>query len=165
MMRMNIAILAFLAACNPSPPAVLTEADLAAIRKVSDDFTKHIVASDWGALMKLYTEDAIVMPPGAPAAQGRAAIEAFLVAFPKVTEMDLALEEIEGRGDLAFVRGTYTMTLEIPGAPGPMTDKGKYLEIRRKQADGSWLLGRDIFNSNSPPPAPPPPEPASTSGT
>ncbi len=143
-----------LAACNSAPPS-LTEADRAAIQEVSDEFTSSYAAGDAAALMALYTEDATLMPPGGPAVKGRAAIEAFMEALPKVTEMIFTLEEVDGRGDLAFVRGGYRLTMEPPGAPGPVTDIGKFVEIRRKQANGRWLVAVDIFNSNSPPPAAP----------
>ena len=54
------------------------------------------------------------------------------------------------RDDLAYVLGTYTMTIVPPGAPGPIEDSGKYIEIRRRQPDGSWLISTDIFNSDLP---------------
>ena len=38
------------------------------------------------------------------------------------------------------------MTIEVDGAS--VEDVGKYIEIRRKQADGSWLLDVDMFNSD-----------------
>ena len=48
------------------------------------------------------------------------------------------------------------MTMNPPGAE-PVHEAGKYIEIRKKQADGSWLLYRDIYNSDMPAiPAPPP---------
>jgi ketosteroid isomerase-like protein len=52
------------------------------------------------------------------------------------------------------VLGTYTMTIVPPGAPGPVNDSGKYVEVRRKQSDGSWLIAVDIFNSDLPAPQP-----------
>ena len=61
---------------------------------------------------------------------------------------------VDGRDDLAYVVGTYTMTIVPPGAPGPINDSGKYVEIRRKQSDGSWLIAVDIFNSDLPTPEP-----------
>ena len=69
-------------------------------------------------------------------------------AFPRVTRAEFHVEEIDGYGDIAYVTGRYAMTLQPEGAPGPIDDRGKYIEIRRKQADGSWLLARDIFNSD-----------------
>jgi uncharacterized protein (TIGR02246 family) len=155
-MRTMIVGLLALAACG-TPPASLTEADRTAIREVSDEFTARFTAGDLAGLMELYTEDATFMPPGAPAVEGRAAIQAFMTAFPRVTAMNFDLEEVDGRGDLAFVRGSYRMTMDVPGAPGPVTDSGKFVEIRRKQTDGRWLVDVDIFNSDLPPPAPPAP--------
>ena len=32
----------------------------------------------------------------------------------------------------------------------PITDKGKYLEIWKKHADGSWKCVADMFNSDLP---------------
>jgi uncharacterized protein (TIGR02246 family) len=163
MKKLGLIAVAFsVAACNPAPPS-LTEGDTASIRGVSDEFRKNMVAGDWAPLVNLYTEDGVLMPPGGPSVEGRPAIDAFMKAFPKVTEMAFDLEEIDGRGDLAFVRGAYRMTMEIAGAPGPVTDEGKFVEIRRKQADGRWLIAVDIFNSNLPPPAPPTPT-AETTG-
>jgi len=36
----------------------------------------------------------------------------------------------------------------------PIEDRGKYLTIWRKQADGSWMVHRGTFNSDLPLPAP-----------
>ncbi len=41
--------------------------------------------------------------------------------------------EIEGLGDLAYDRGTYSQTVTPDGA-APIEDRGKYLTILRKQA-------------------------------
>jgi len=55
-------------------------------------------------------------------------------------------------GDLAYGYGTYELTMN--DAKGkPMTDHGKILEIWRKQADGKWKCGTDIWNSDLPVPA------------
>lgn len=58
--------------------------------------------------------------------------------------------EIDGRGDLAYERGTYALTIAASGTTPAMPDHGKYLTVRRKQADGSWLITADIFNSDVP---------------
>jgi ketosteroid isomerase-like protein len=56
--------------------------------------------------------------------------------------------EIEGNGNTAYTRGTYEITLMPPGAKTPSKASGKFIEIRKKQADGSWLLLRDFWNPN-----------------
>jgi ketosteroid isomerase-like protein len=35
----------------------------------------------------------------------------------------------------------------------PQRDRGKYIEVWRRQTDGSWLIADDIFNSSEPAPA------------
>ena len=57
--------------------------------------------------------------------------------------------EIQGQGDMAYDRGTYSMAVTPAGA-APIEDHGKYLTIWRKQADGSWKVARAIFNSDLP---------------
>jgi ketosteroid isomerase-like protein len=66
----------------------------------------------------------------------------------------IEVAEIEGTATMAWSRGTYKLTMMIPGAE-PMADHGKFLEIWAKQADGSWKVKHDIFNSDLPLPAPP----------
>ena len=129
---------------------MLSSLDRAAIKDVSERFAALFAAGDFARLARLYTEDAVVMPPHQPAVHGRAAFEKWIASFPRVSRVTLNNEEIDGRADIAYVRGTYTMTLHPEGAPGPVEDVGKYLEIRKRQPDGSWLLAVDIFNSNRP---------------
>ena len=44
--------------------------------------------------------------------------------------------------------------LVIPGVPEPIPLQGKLLQIYARQADGSWLLARDILNSDALPTGP-----------
>lgn len=52
---------------------------------------------------------------------------------------------------MAFARGTYSVKrTPVAGGETVETD-GKYMTIFKRQADGSWKIYRDIFNSNVPP--------------
>jgi len=46
------------------------------------------------------------------ARKGRAAIRTFIKEFPRLQRFTASPIEIEGRGDLAYVRGSYQMTFE-----------------------------------------------------
>jgi ketosteroid isomerase-like protein len=46
------------------------------------------------------------------------------------------------------------MTIHIPNVPIPASDRGTYIELWEKQADGSWKIARDIYNSDVAPAAP-----------
>lgn len=103
-------------------------------------------AGDAGAVAALYTEDAVLMPPNAPSAKGRAAIEAamtdVMIAMPaklEVTAVDLGHE-----GNMGFAMGTYTFT-----DGGNVIDKGKWVEVRKK-IKGKWYIHYDMWNSDMP---------------
>ena len=133
-------------------PAGLSEADRTAIRKAGETDLMMMIAKDWKGDLALYTEDAIQLPPNQAALQGKAAIQAWDEAFPPFSNFQEQSLEIEGQADLAYDRGTYSMTVTPPGA-APIEDRGKYLTIYRKQADGSWKIARVMFNSDLPLPA------------
>lgn len=52
----------------------------------------------------------------------------------------LHIDEICGRGDMTFVSGHSTNT----SASGATVVVGSYLDIRLRQADGTWLFHRDL---------------------
>lgn len=88
------------------------------------------------------------MPPNATPARGRAAIAEFLAAFPTIPLFRAEMLRVEGEGDLAYVHGTYHLEMRMPD--GMVPDDGKYIEIWKRQADGSWRIAYDIFNSDLP---------------
>lgn len=138
-----------LAACRVAPPA-LTDADKASIRAAIDSLVANVRARRDSASAQLYTENASVMPPNAGIVEGRAAVRAWMTAFPPVSDFTLTPIEIDGRGDLAYVRGTFSFKIVGPDGHQVGEDHGKFLEIRRKQPNGEWLLAADIFNSDVP---------------
>ncbi len=163
----NLAIFTALtlsAACQPAPktdtmgsesaaaPAGLSAEDEASIRAVDAQWARAASAADGNALTALYTSDATLLPPGEPVAKGEA-IKKYNVemtnAFTGPTE--LTTTSVEGRGDLAYAVGTYraTLTPKKAGAKPLPTEEGKYLEVLKKQADGSWKIVYDMWNANA----------------
>jgi uncharacterized protein (TIGR02246 family) len=134
----------------------LSEADLRKIDDMTQAAMNAALARDFATWAALFLDDAVIYPPNEPAVKGRAAIRAWLEKFPPITEFKLNNEKVEGREDLAYVLGTYTMTITPPGAPGPVKDSGKFVTVVRRQRDGSWLGAVDMFSSDLPPPPPPP---------
>jgi ketosteroid isomerase-like protein len=146
-----LAAITVAAGCQPQP-AALSSADIAAIRASEEAFTQNGRTRKDSANAALYSENAVLMPPHEPALTGRPAIRRWLAAFPPMSDFGLTVVEIDGRGDLAYVRGTYALTIAASGKTPALPDHGKYVEVRRKQADGSWLIVLDIFNSDLPAP-------------
>jgi uncharacterized protein (TIGR02246 family) len=140
------------------------EADIKAIRKFFSDFCAAHKYNDGAKLAEFYTDDALLMPSDEPIVSGKAAIASrFQQDFEKFNvEVTTTPEEIEVSGNLAFVRGTFTLGL-IPKAEGEkmvLTFKG--ISILRKGTDCSWKTSCDIWNSDAPLP-PKPKEQASPS--
>jgi ketosteroid isomerase-like protein len=51
--------------------------------------------------------------------------------------------------DIAYSYGTYKLNFSGP-AGNPTEDRGKYLEIWKKQKDGTWKCAVDTWNSDLP---------------
>jgi len=162
------AMLLWSAACNSSPktesaslggvsesgPAGLSAADEAAVRAVDDAWGKAATAGDGKAIAALYTDDATLYPPNEGMVQGEAAkkyLADFVTSYS--VEAQLNTEAVEGSGDLAYAAGTYrlTATPKKPGAKAMPAEDGKYIEVMKKQPDGSWKIARDIWNMNAAP--------------
>ncbi len=142
-------------ACQPSA-APLTDEDVTAIRSLGASYAQAVLAGDMDAVVALYAEDAVEMPPNMAARSGKEAIRAAYVSEagsgPMAGEFALTSVEIDGSGDLAFDRGTFSWTGTPPGMTEPMTETGKYLCIVRRQEGGSWLWSSVIWNSDNPAP-------------
>lgn len=151
---------AMLLACHTGIGGHLSEPDKDRIRQVVDDATRTIVppTSDVDAYANLYyAEDARVLAPNAATVTGRQAIAALLRSAGAVQHFRATILSLEGRNDLAYVHGAYEMSVLPAGATEPVGDKGKYVEIWRKQRDGSWKVTLDIWNSDLASPVSPPP--------
>jgi ketosteroid isomerase-like protein len=101
-------------------------------------------AKDIDAMTALCAEDAVLLPPDAPAVFGR---DAVLATMQEMFASGLAIEledlEIKAENDLGYKAGRYRLRSE----DGALVDRGKYIEIWTK-VDGKWVLHRDIWNSS-----------------
>ena len=140
---------------NPAPPAGLSEADKAAIMAQRAAFVQALNAGDAAKAVEIFAPDAVVLMGNAPAIHGMAAITAFYAGLPPLGDFKVYGEEFESGGDLVVIRGAESATHMPPGATVAITDTGKYVEVWKKQADGTWKLLWDIGNSDRAP-APPP---------
>jgi ketosteroid isomerase-like protein len=136
-----------------STPA-FSDADAAAVRANIEEYRLTALAGQWDAWGATLTADVIALPPNQAPLIGREAAVAFGKAFPKLTSFTVTVDEVTGQGDLAYTRGTYAFTATTPDGAS-MNDGGSFLEIHRRQADGSWPYYRWIWHSDSPPSAGP----------
>ncbi|KPK60770.1 MAG: hypothetical protein AMS21_09355 [Gemmatimonas sp. SG8_38_2] len=140
-------------ACQPPAQEAgpLSEEDVAAITRTSDAWVEGYSTDDDAAMLAASTEDLVLMPPDMPALQGLQAAGEYLASFTGI-ELRVTRLEIDGRGDLAFERATYVASAAVEGMADPITYPGKYVNIWRRQADGSWLIAVCIWNGDEPTP-------------
>ena len=140
-----------LAACSP-PQRSDAEPVTAAVNAVWTRYSSSLNAGDLDSWLSLWTDDGVQLPPGELPVVGkdqlRARNKGVLDKF--TVNLSIATDEVGVAGDWAFARGMYTATL-TPKEGGPAIPiNGKYITILKRQADGSWKIHRDIFNSNVP---------------
>jgi len=165
-----VALLVLSAACQPRPKtetamvgggsdaaaaaASLSDEDKARIRAVDEEWARAAQAGDGEAIAALYAEDAVLLPPGEPIVKGEAA-KKYWVDFGKQFSgpTELNTMTVEGSGNVASAIGTYKMTLtpKKAGAKPLPTDEGKYIEVLKRQDDGSWKIIYDMWSPNAPP--------------
>jgi ketosteroid isomerase-like protein len=129
-----------------------------ALRDLDAQWSAAAGVKDVDKTVSYYSDDAVAMPPNAAIATTKETIRNVwkdLLASPglviswKATKVDVATS-----GDLAYLSGTYELTMNDASGK-PVNDRGKYLEVWEKQADGKWKCGADIWNSDLPPATPP----------
>lgn len=146
-------VLAAATACVQSQPPALSTSDSTALRALDSAFVGAILRRDWSALASQYADDAVLMPPAAPAVTGPTAISAwFAGAGLELLEFTTHLSAMEGQSNFAALRGTYRMVFTVPSAPVPVTDSGKFVWLARRGPDQRWRITTDIWNTNAPPP-------------
>jgi len=144
-----IAILSFATACNQATKATsaLTEEDKVALRAFAEKDSAIIISKKWDELTAEYSTDAVRMPPNMPVVEGRDAIRKFLHTYPPVKNFNFQLVDLQGEGNLAYMRGAFNITFMISDS-NSVSDTGKILIVFKKQTDGSWMRVVDSWNSD-----------------
>ena len=165
--RLCVALPFIVAACAPKGETAVNDSaatatapvvDAAAVRAAIEQQNARMVDAlqkgDTAAIGSLYTDDAVVMMAGQPAWNGRAEMMrnggAMLQAVT-FSDVKFQTSSVDVAGDYAIETGTLQLTLTPKGGK-PAPDKGKYVVVWKKQADGTWKVYRDISNSDNPPP-------------
>ena len=140
------------------PPAPDTRAaDEAAIRKADADWSTATATKQASAMVAYYDAQGSVFPPNAPIATGAEAVGKVWESLFAIPGFSIGWQTLRGEvarsGDVGYSEGTYEVQMNDPKG-NPMADRGKYVVVWKKQADGSWKALADIFNSDLPPAAP-----------
>jgi uncharacterized protein (TIGR02246 family) len=116
------------------------------IRNANQQFEQRFANGDATGMASLYTQDALLMPPGAPVQQGHNAIGTFwkMVMEMGIKSARLTTKQIDELGETAVEVGEY----ELGGQDGQSIDRGKYIVVWKKEK-GNWRLDKDIWNTSA----------------
>jgi len=125
------------AGCRPaaSDAPSLSAQDVAAIKTTLATWKQASLAGDWSSFFGQFTEDAVWMGPKGPPIEGLPAMRNG--TWLRAREEELVPIQVEGRGDLAFARGTVSLLLDEKGG---VKREGTFLTVLRRQLGGSWRM-------------------------
>jgi len=154
-----IGLLCLTPACKQQETPDTRAADERAIRDLEEtEWPRAVADKDVARYIFPYSDDALVLNPNQPIITGKEALGVYATKILATPGLSLTMQtvrvEVARSGDLAYSHGTYATSMD--SAKGkPVTDKGKYVVVYRKEPDGKWKAVADIYNSDLPaaPPA------------
>jgi uncharacterized protein (TIGR02246 family) len=113
-------------------------------------FVQALEKGDAAVVASVYASDARLLPPGEQPLTG-SEIQAYWQGAIDSGVSGAALDTVsfEEHGDVAVEEGRYEIRVG-----DEVVDRGKYVLVHRRQPDGTWKLGVDIWNSSQPEVAP-----------
>jgi uncharacterized protein (TIGR02246 family) len=132
--------------------AAASESDLRAIQKLHQQDIDATLARNPQALADLFTDDAVLLEPGAPAVIGKPAILADnqkdTREHPdaKVVSYKPEIKDLQVADGWAFEWDTFEATYQESQKAEVKTFRAKALRILKKQPDGSWKFARVMWN-------------------
>jgi len=129
-------------------------------KAVADVLAKYQDAlnnSDTNAVMRLYADDGVFMPPYSQSAIGAAAVRQAYDAVFKAIKLSVKFsvaEVVEMDPSWVFARTNSAGTTTINATGAKSAEANQELFIFGKGGDGSWKIARYSFSSTNPPPQP-----------
>jgi ketosteroid isomerase-like protein len=161
MSRLAFPIVAVLLCAAAIPCQSSTAADRqtaeAVLRMLDEQWSATAARNDLDGTVAFYADDAVLLPPNAPIATDKKSIRdswAGLLGPNTSVSWKWSKIEVAQSGDLAYIYGSYKLTIGASSVSGPVNDTGKFLEVWKIQPGGKWKCIVDTYNSDLPEPAP-----------
>ncbi|MEJ2535228.1 MAG: SgcJ/EcaC family oxidoreductase [Gammaproteobacteria bacterium] len=135
-------------------PAYASETARAVIEDLNQRWIEAYQQGNYDIIPEFYTEDALIMPRGRPAIEGREALRNALggLAAGRSVDIDVEIVELEVFEPHAWLVSRFTVTYTNPADPSDRAAQhGRSLIVYRHDPDGQWRIHRDM---DSPAPDP-----------
>jgi uncharacterized protein (TIGR02246 family) len=139
--------------CRPT----LSEKDAAAVRGVIEAYRTAWLRGDAQAVMATLTADAVLLPAqGAKPVIGTDAITNYW--WPRggppttITKLDITVEQLGGDCQIAHAHGRddVAWTVQENGTTKTYGHPGTYLNVLKRQRDGSWRISHHMWDDGKP---------------
>jgi uncharacterized protein (TIGR02246 family) len=121
----------------------------AAVRRITQEWVLACNTKHLDDLLDLYIADAMVLRSNYPPVRGAAAVREFFFGAldAGLGEVEVEPIRVEVAGDMAYEAGRCKAL--VPGAAGKRREeRGKYLWVFARQANGEWKLASDCWSSD-----------------
>lgn len=127
--------------------------DVERLRTLVQAYSAAWLAGDAEAVLRLFTEDAVLLPHhGVEPVVGQAAMRAFW--WPpgspptRVTRFELTPEAIDGAGDLGYLWGRFSLAFELDGGgtTQTVTNAGTFMLLARHTDDAEWSITHHMWD-------------------
>lgn len=132
----------------PMSGASLSRAEIA-LRKTTQDWALACNTKQLDDLVELYVPDATVLRPNVPAVRGAAAIREFFFGLLDAGMSEVEIDPLRAElfGDYGYETGRCKSL--VPSAMGKRREeRGKYLVLLNRQANGEWKIVADSWSSD-----------------
>jgi uncharacterized protein (TIGR02246 family) len=129
----------------------LGDADRAQIRALDSMFVHAWLRDDTAGVLRLFADDAVLVPPNGAPVVGRTAIGAWWWprdgSRTRILSFDRQVAEINGTHDLAFMRGTASLrwTYQKNGRTTRQSSRSNDVILFARGSDGAWKIIRQIW--------------------
>lgn len=126
--------------------------DVEAIKTLSASRAKAFNEQNADVIANAFTETGVLMAPGTKSTTGREAVRRYYqdIFDQYQTFLESGYEEVKVSGDLAYGVGFAKVRLVPRGSTDTLVSSAKYVNLLRRQDDGTWLTTHDIWNGNEP---------------
>ena len=131
-------------------------ADVVQLEEIWNEYEASVISGDFERWISLWDDDGIQMPPDEPRHIGKEQIgaanrPAFEDTSFEMNEFVINADEFRIGGDWAHSYGTGRWSMTPKEGGDTIEVAGKFSSTFKRQADGSWKIAYDSFNSNVPP--------------
>ena len=137
--------------------ASLTDVDRGQIATLDSIFVRAWLRGDTAAVLRLFAEDAVLVPPNGIPAVGREAIRSYWwprdSSRTRILAFQRSIEEINGTHALAYMRGIAMLrwTYAKNGRTTTQSSRSNDLVLLARSSDGTWKIVRQIWNTRPEP--------------